>query len=166
MANEGWRRRMHGICERVPSWCLVALVSLALGTPASAQTERLEWEMITSERLLHPEDGDWLNYRRTYDVQGFSPLDEIDRTNVDELQPIWTYSFRDNNRWSPTPMVANGNQSTAWVRTGASTRWFRPAIGCPPMCTRTCPRYVRSSMAHSFGPEPAAKSELRGRGHR
>ena len=99
---------MHGICERVPCWCLVVLMSLTLGTPASAQTELPEWEMITSERLLHPEDGDWLNYRRTYDVQGFSPLDEIDRTNVDQLQPIWTYSFRDNNRWSPTPMVANG----------------------------------------------------------
>lgn len=94
--------------EHLLSWCAVLLVSLLVAAPAFAQTQGLEWEMITSERLLHPEDGDWLNYRRTYDVQGFSPLDDIDRTNVERLRPIWSYSFRDNNRWSPTPMVANG----------------------------------------------------------
>ena len=58
--------------------------------------------------MRNPEDGDWLNYRRTYDVHGFSPLDEINRTNVQHLRPVWAYSFSDNNRWSPTPIVANG----------------------------------------------------------
>ncbi len=65
------------------------LLSPAAGTLA-AQTSG--WEQITEERLLYPEDGDWLNYRRTYDVQGFSPLDAINRDNVQELRPIWTYS--------------------------------------------------------------------------
>ena len=27
----------------------------------------VEWEPITADRLLDPEDGDWLSYRRTYD---------------------------------------------------------------------------------------------------
>jgi glucose dehydrogenase len=35
-----------------------------------------------------PEAGDWLNYRRTYDVTGFSPLRQIDRTNVRQLRPV------------------------------------------------------------------------------
>ncbi len=71
-------------------WALaLPLLSPAAGTLA-AQTSG--WEQITEERLLYPEDGDWLNYRRTYDVQGFSPLDAINRDNVQELRPIWTYS--------------------------------------------------------------------------
>jgi alcohol dehydrogenase (cytochrome c) len=66
------------------------------------------WEPITEERLLHPKPGDWLSYRRTYDVFGFSPLTEINRTNVKNLRPVWSYSVQDNSRWSPTPIVANG----------------------------------------------------------
>ena len=39
---------------------------------------------------------------------GFSPLDEINRTNVGQLSFVWAYSMRDNSRWVPTPIVANG----------------------------------------------------------
>ncbi|MFW6206800.1 MAG: pyrroloquinoline quinone-dependent dehydrogenase [Gemmatimonadota bacterium] len=67
-----------------------------------------DWEPITGERLLHPEDGDWMSYRRTYDVTGFSPLKRIDRSNVDRLDLVWAYSMRDDSRWVPTPVVANG----------------------------------------------------------
>jgi alcohol dehydrogenase (cytochrome c) len=73
---------------------------------ASAQTE--EFEPITNERLHAPGDGDWLSYRRTYDVTAFSPLTEIDRRTVDELRLVWAYSMRDNSRWVETPIVANG----------------------------------------------------------
>ena len=83
MAQKTWRMLF-------PS---VLIVNLLTGSPALAQ-ERPEWEMITSERLLHPEDGDWLNYRRTYDVQGFSPLDQINKSNVKQLVPIWSYYHR------------------------------------------------------------------------
>lgn len=88
-------------------WVFAALASQAAVAEASAQAPRA-WEPITEERLLHPRDGDWLNYRRTNDVRGFSPLDQINRSNVHELRPVWTYSFRDGSRWSPTPIVANG----------------------------------------------------------
>ena len=81
----------------------VMLAGLAFGQPA----ER-EWEPITEERLLNPEDGDWLSYRRTYDVTGFSPLDQINRDNVGDLRLVWAWSMRDNSRWVPTPIVANG----------------------------------------------------------
>ena len=83
--------------------------ALAFPAPAFAQSFGLpEWEPITQERLLNPEDGDWLSYRRTYDVFGFSPLDEINRTNVADLRPVWAYSMQGNSRWVPTPIVANG----------------------------------------------------------
>ncbi|MXY25716.1 MAG: PQQ-binding-like beta-propeller repeat protein [Acidobacteria bacterium] len=92
--------------------CRVVLVCLAtflmLQADASAQSQDRAWEPITEERLLNPEDGDWMNYRRTYDVTGFSPLDQINRDNVGDLRMVWAWSVRDNSRWVPTPIVANG----------------------------------------------------------
>ena len=88
---------------------LLVILTILIGqTGLAAQSELPEWEPITDERLLNPEDGDWLSYRRTYDVFGFSPLDEINRATVGNLRPVWSYSMRDNSRWVPTPIVANG----------------------------------------------------------
>jgi alcohol dehydrogenase (cytochrome c) len=88
---------------------LVAIVvAVAAGTAAMGQSEQRPWDPITDERLLNPKDGDWTSYRRTYDVKGFSPLTQINRTNVGTLRPVWSYSMRDNSRWVPTPVVANG----------------------------------------------------------
>ena len=86
--------------------CLVG-VHLVVGSVATAQPPA-EWEPVTADRLLNPEDGDWMSYRRTYDVTGFSPLDQIDRTNVSDLRLVWAYSMRDGSGWVPTPVVANG----------------------------------------------------------
>ena len=66
------------------------------------------WTSISNERLHVPEPGDWMNYRRSYDVTGFSPLDDINRRNVDDLRMVWSYSMRDGSRWLATPIVANG----------------------------------------------------------
>src|SRR5690349_17920809 len=66
------------------------------------------WEPITEERLRHPKAGDWLECRRTDDVFAFSPLTEINRSNVKSLRPVWTYPVQDDSRWVPTPIVANG----------------------------------------------------------
>ena len=87
--------------------CLVGLLVIQAGA-ARGQSQDQTWEPITEERLLNPEDGDWMNYRRTYDVTGFSPLDQINRDNVGELRLVWAWSMRDNSRWVPTPIVANG----------------------------------------------------------
>lgn len=83
------------------TWVLLALASGASGQPR-------EWSSITAERLRAPQDGDWLGYRRTYDVTGFSPLKEINRRTVRDLRPVWAYTVRDNSRWVATPIVANG----------------------------------------------------------
>jgi alcohol dehydrogenase (cytochrome c) len=85
-----------------------ALAAMLVATGTLAQTEPREWESITQERLMNPEDGDWMTYRRTPDVFGFSPLDQINKTNVQNLRSVWSYSMRDNSRWVPTPIVANG----------------------------------------------------------
>ncbi len=85
----------------------VVIVASGMGRP-HAQSSTEQWTPITAARLSHPEAGDWLNYRRTYDVTGYSPLTQINRGNVATLRSIWSYSLRDSSRWLPTPIVANG----------------------------------------------------------
>ena len=85
-----------------------ALLAVLCAAAAHAQTPSREWQSITAERLSDPEAGDWLGYRRTYDVQAFSPLREINRRTVERLRPVWAYTVRDNSRWVATPIVANG----------------------------------------------------------
>jgi alcohol dehydrogenase (cytochrome c) len=86
---------------------LATAAALVTSTAALA-AEPDDWEFITDERLLNPKPGDWLSYRRTYDVTGFSPLRQINRRNVGSLRPVWSYTVRDNSRWVATPIVANG----------------------------------------------------------
>jgi alcohol dehydrogenase (cytochrome c) len=73
---------------------------------AAAQTG--DFPPITNDRLHDPEPGDWLSYRRSYDVTAFSPLTDINRQTVNELRLVWAYTMRDNSRWVATPIVANG----------------------------------------------------------
>jgi alcohol dehydrogenase (cytochrome c) len=84
------------------------LVALFGAAAARAQAPAGDWHAITAQRLQSPEAGDWMTYRRTYDVQAFSPLREINRRTVERLRPVWAYTVRDNSRWVATPIVANG----------------------------------------------------------
>ena len=51
--------------------------------------------------------GDWLNYRRTLDGWGYSPLDQINRDNVHQLQLVWSWALAPGIS-EPTPLVYNG----------------------------------------------------------
>jgi len=62
---------------------------------------------VTDEMLQNPADGDWLMFRRTLDSWGFSPLDEIDRDNVDELRMVWTRNL-DTGTGEITPLAYGG----------------------------------------------------------
>ena len=105
--------------------CCISSTSVAFG-----QSSIEQWEPVAADRLLSPEDGDWMSYRRTYDVTGFSPLDQINRANVSDLRLVWAYSMRDNSRWVPTPVVANGlmfvaesDRITAFEATSGDIAW-------------------------------------------
>ncbi len=63
---------------------------------------------VTKQRLENPEPGNWLLYRRTYDGHGFSPLKQIDATNVKNLVPVWTFSTGVIEGHEAPPMVNNG----------------------------------------------------------
>jgi alcohol dehydrogenase (cytochrome c) len=62
---------------------------------------------VTDEMLQHPPEGSWLNWRRTYDAQGFSPLSEIKRENVSRLQVAWSWRLQTSPN-EITPLVHDG----------------------------------------------------------
>jgi alcohol dehydrogenase (cytochrome c) len=48
---------------------------------------------VTEEMLLNPPAEDWLNWRRTLNAWGHSPLNQINRDNVGDLQLSWSWSL-------------------------------------------------------------------------
>jgi len=62
---------------------------------------------VTDEMLWKPSPSNWLSWRRTLDSQGFSPLDQIDRTNVSRLKMVWARGMGAGNMES-TPLVYDG----------------------------------------------------------
>jgi hypothetical protein len=59
--------------------------------PAPAKPNPLDkLTPVTDAQLQNPPAGEWLTWRRTYDDLGFSPLKQIDRTNVAGLRVAWT----------------------------------------------------------------------------
>lgn len=86
----------------------ILVVLLIASSVTFSQSSVSTWEPISEQRLRHPKAGDWLSYRRTDDAFGFSPLTEINRNNVRNLRPVWSYPVQDDSRWVPTPIVANG----------------------------------------------------------
>ena len=62
---------------------------------------------VTDEILRNPDPGDWMMNRRTYDFQAYSPLDQINRDNVDQLQVAWMRAM-DEGPQQTQPLVYDG----------------------------------------------------------
>ncbi len=76
--------------------------------PLAAQDGRLgTFTNVTGDALLNPGDGDWLHWRRTYDGWGYSPLDQINKENVGNLQVAWSWSLTPGAT-ETTPLVRDG----------------------------------------------------------
>lgn len=62
---------------------------------------------VTDADLETPPAEDWLNWRRTYNGWGYSPLDQIDRKNVDGLRLVWSWAMA-SGPTNGTPLVHEG----------------------------------------------------------
>src|SRR4051812_10496758 len=67
-----------------------------------------KYAAVTDERLKTPEPENWLMVRRTYDGWGFSPLEQIKKSNVGDLKLAWVILTGQNNRHEAAPVVNNG----------------------------------------------------------
>ena len=92
---------------------LAALAALSLAPLAGAQEgttitrEARPFVPVTDEMLRDPAPGDWLMTHRTYDFQAYSPLDQINRDNVDQLQVAWMRAMDDGPQQTQ-PLVYDG----------------------------------------------------------
>jgi alcohol dehydrogenase (cytochrome c) len=58
--------------------------------------------------LQKPDPANWLMWRRTLDGLGYSPLNQINRTNVSQLRVVWTRGMGAGNTQEATPLVYDG----------------------------------------------------------
>ena len=95
----------------VHTLALVTAIALpGLGAaPAMAQTavQNEGYVPVTDAMLQDPSPDDWLMWRRTLNGWGYSPLDQIDRENVGELQMVWTRALAPGAQ-EGTPLAYDG----------------------------------------------------------
>jgi len=84
--------------------CLVLLFS---GFYSVAQQSASGFVPVTDEMLQNPAPADWLMWRRTLNGWGYSPLDQINRTNVRNLRMVWTRGMGPGVQ-EATPLVYRG----------------------------------------------------------
>ena len=85
----------------------LAVVLCLAGATSGAGAQERDFEPVTDAMLQNPDPADWLNWRRTLDGWGYSPLDQIDRGNVHELQLVWGWPLG-RGLSQPTPLVHDG----------------------------------------------------------
>ncbi|MGI9287786.1 MAG: PQQ-binding-like beta-propeller repeat protein [Pseudomonadales bacterium] len=66
-----------------------------------------EFTPVSKKTLAQPPGEDWLSWRRTLDGQGYSPLAQINRSNVHELKLAWAITMHEGSNQA-TPLVRNG----------------------------------------------------------
>ena len=71
---------------------LFGALSAVLLHAQQPQPASVAYRTVTDALLEHPDAGDWLMYRRTYDGWGFSPLKEITPSNIHNLSLAWSMS--------------------------------------------------------------------------
>ncbi len=89
------------------SLAALACAAVAVAAPCPAQAQARDIDPVTDAELENPSPDDWLMWRRTLDGWGYSPLDQIDRDNVDQLRLVWTRALAPG-RQQGTPLVRDG----------------------------------------------------------
>lgn len=82
---------------------LLAILSLSAAAPGSSET------LVDDAALADETAGaNWLAYGRTYSEQRYSPLDQIDSGNVQELGVAWYLDLPNDRSLTGTPLVVDG----------------------------------------------------------
>src|SRR6185503_327143 len=65
------------------------------------------YKPVTQDMLTNPSPDDWLMFSRTYDAQRYSPLNQINKQNVNQLGLAWTRGLA-NGTMESIPLVHDG----------------------------------------------------------
>jgi PQQ-dependent dehydrogenase (methanol/ethanol family) len=102
-AKSGREENMKRTSYCVAATLLSACASLAITTGAFAQA----FVPVTESILANPDTADWLHMNRTFDEQRFSPLNQINKSNVGQLRMAWSRGLPLGTQES-TPIVYRG----------------------------------------------------------
>ena len=84
------------------------LMTLSAQSPAPVNgRQATAYVPVTDEMLWKPDPANWLSWRRTLDGHGYSPLDQIDRSNVSRLKMVWGRGMA-SGTIEATPLVYDG----------------------------------------------------------
>ena len=98
---------MPGLVWRRPRVVVLVCAVVMCSAPiVSAQTAD-DFVPVTDATLQDPDAADWLMWRRTLNGWGYSPLDQINRSNVRDLQMVWSRALYPG-RQQATPLVYDG----------------------------------------------------------
>ena len=92
--------------ERLTLAVAVCTAGVVLAAAPGWAQER-EFAPVSDAVLQDPDPADWLNWRRTLDGWGYSPLDQIDTSNAGELQLAWSWGIEPGVSQT-TPLVHDG----------------------------------------------------------
>ena len=85
-----------------------AVISIALASTVLPVAQVKDFRPVTEAMLRNPAPGDWVNWRRTDNAWGYSPLDQINKGNVQQLQLAWSWSMDDTGAQEAAPLVYDG----------------------------------------------------------
>ena len=85
----------------------IAVMTLVPGSRTARAQPSSDFVPVTDAILQNPAADDWLMWRRTLNSWGYSPLDQIDRENVDALRMVWSRALGPGLQQG-TPLVYNG----------------------------------------------------------
>ena len=67
-----------------------------------------DYRPVTDDMLRNPDDGDWLMIRRNYRAWNYSPMADVDRSNVAGLELAWVWAMNEGGWNAPSPIVHDG----------------------------------------------------------
>ena len=99
---------MRGSALRARSIAAALAILAAFAFPISFRAGEGDFRPVTDAMLRTPGPGDWINWRRTLDASGYSPLRQITRDNVSRLHLAWSWSMMQPGSNQPSPLVYDG----------------------------------------------------------
>ena len=94
---------------------------------------------INQERIINAdnEPGSWLSHGRNYEEQRYSPLVQINKNNIDNLELAWSFDMSSTRALESTPIVVDGTMflTSEWsivyaidAKTGNEVWYYDPEV--------------------------------------
>lgn len=77
-------------------------------TSGSSLAQIADYRAVTQDMLSNPPSGEWLSWRGMQNSWGYSPLDQINTENVNQLQLVWSWAIDDTGAVQAAPLIHGG----------------------------------------------------------